>query len=158
MYNREQAVVYANTYWNSHNPAYRFFATNDCTNFISQCLAEGGFPMESSGDRKRGWWYRKKGTTHNWSYSWAVAHSFYYYLRRKAHAVLQANQLQIGDIICYDFEGDGRFNHSTIVTHKDKNGEPYVNAHTVNSQQRYWVYRDSYNWTPNIKYAFFHIR
>jgi hypothetical protein len=157
MYNRERAVSYANTYWNSYNPAFRFFATDDCTNYISQCLYAGGFPMELSKDPGKGWWYRK-GQPDKWSYSWAVAHSFHWYLSRKAQSVSQVEELQLGDIICYDFEGDGRWNHSGIVTYKDENGQAYVNTHTINSQHRYWVYRDSYAWTPNIRYAFFHIR
>jgi cell wall-associated NlpC family hydrolase len=157
MYNRERAVAYANTYWNSHNPAFRFFRTDDCTNFISQCLYAGGFPMVGGRDRAKGWWYRQ-GRPDNWSYSWAVANSFYWFLRSRAQQVLRVEDLQLGDVICYDFEGDGRWNHSAIVTYKDENGQAYVNAHTNNSQYRYWPYQDSAAWTPRIKYAFFHIR
>jgi hypothetical protein len=157
MYNRERAVAYANTYWNSHNPAFRFFRTDDCTNFISQCLYAGGFPMVGGRDRAKGWWYRQ-GRPDNWSYSWAVANSFYWFLRSRAQQVSRVEDLQLGDVICYDFEGDGRWNHSTIVTYKDENGQAYVNAHTNNSQYRYWPYQDSAAWTPRIKYAFFHIR
>ena len=65
--------------------------------------------------------------------------------------------LMLGDIICYDFEGDGRFNHNTIVTGKDEYGNPLVNAHTTNSRMRYWNYEDSTAYTPNIQYKFFHI-
>src|SRR5690606_33581263 len=36
-YDRQQAVQYAERWWNDYNPAYRKF-TDDCTNFISQCL------------------------------------------------------------------------------------------------------------------------
>lgn len=49
----------------------------------------------------------------------------------------------IGDVICYDWEGDGRFNHNTIVTAYDADGQPLVNAHTQNSLHRRWEYRDS---------------
>jgi Putative amidase domain len=154
VYNREQAVAYANTYWNSYNPAYRYFSTNDCTNFISQCLHAGGYPMVGGDHRGRGWWYRNN----QWSYSWAVANSFYWFLRSRAQSVSRVEDLQIGDVICYDFEGDGKWNHNTIVTYKDENGQAYVNAHTNNSQHRYWEYQDSAAWTPQIKYAFFHIR
>lgn len=156
MYNRERAVSYAHKYWNSHNPAYRYFSTNDCTNFISQCLYAGGFPM-IKGHRGQGWWY-KQGNPDSWSYSWAVANSLYWFLRNRTQPVSRVQDLQIGDVICYDFEGDGRWNHNTIVTSKDANGEAYVNAHTNNSQNRYWKYEDSAAWTPQIRYAFFHIR
>ena len=65
--------------------------------------------------------------------------------------------LMIGDVICYDFDGDGRFQHTTIVVAKDENNMPLVNAQTANSRMRYWAYEDSTAWTPNIKYKFFHI-
>ncbi len=154
MYNREKAVAYANAYWNSHNPAFRFFATDDCTNYISQCLHAGGFPMEFSKSRSRGWWYRNG----SYSYSWAVANSFYWYLRGRAQMVSRPEDLSLGDVICVDFEGDGKWNHSGIVTYIDENHQPYVNTHTFNAQYRYWEFKDSYAWTPRIQRAFFHIK
>ncbi len=30
-----------------HNPEYTFYASNDCTNFVSQCLVYGGLPTDS---------------------------------------------------------------------------------------------------------------
>ena len=68
-----------------------------------------------------------------------------------------AEELSAGDVICYDFEGDGRFYHSTFVVAKDAEGMPLVNAHTENSRHRYWSYEDSTALTPNIKYKFFQI-
>lgn len=67
-------------------------------------------------------------------------------------------QLVPGDIICYDFDGNGRFQHNTIVVAKDPNNMPLVNAHTTDSSMRYWAYEDSTAYTPQIRYAFFHIR
>lgn len=156
-YNRLKAVQYAERWWNSYNPAYKKFE-NDCTNFISQCLHVGGAPMRGYPNRGTGWWLRNN----NWSYSWAVAHSLRLYLANsksglKAREVRSPEELLLGDIICYDFEGDGRFNHNTIVTGKDANGMPLVNAHTYNSRMRYWAYEDSSAYTPNIKYKFFTI-
>lgn len=153
MYNRQQAVAYAERYWNSHNPAFHFFPEDDCTNYISQCLHAGGFPMEFSKSRARGWWYRNG----SWSYSWVIANSLYWYLKRKAQSVSQAQDLQLGDVISVDFEGDGRWNHSGIVTYKDENGEPYISTHTINGLYRHWEFRDSYAYSPNIRYGFFHI-
>jgi len=153
-YDRQKAVQYAETWWNSFNPKYRKFK-DDCTNFISQCIYAGGFPMKYTGKRNSGWWY-KNG---NWSYSWSVAHAFQLFLASSKYTrtMDRPDQLTYGDIICYDFEGDGRFNHNTIVTGKDDNGQPLVNAHTTNSRQRYWAYEDSSAYTPNIRYRFFHI-
>jgi hypothetical protein len=105
--------------------------------------------------RTKGWWMR----SNNWSYSWSVANSLRLYLPRaktgvRAKEVSEAGQLLPGDVICYDFQGDGRFDHTTIVTAKDANGMPLVNAHTANSRRRYWAYEDSTAYTPNIKYRF----
>lgn len=156
-YNRLRAVQYAERWWNSYNPAYKKFE-NDCTNFISQCLHTGGAPMRGYPNRGSGWWLR----SNNWSFSWAIAHSLRLYLASstvglRAKEVSSPDQLLLGDVICYDFEGDGRFNHNTVVTGKDAFGMPLVNAHTYNSRQRYWAYEDSSAYTPNIKYKFFTI-
>lgn len=156
-YNRLQAVKYAETWWNSYNPRYKKFDV-DCTNFISQCLHAGGAPTTGYPNRSKGWWMQ----SNSWSYSWTVAHSFRWYLPNskrglKAVEVSGPEKLQLGDVICYDFEGDGRFNHTTIVTAKDADGMPLVNAHTTNSRKRFWAYKDSTAYTPNIKYVFLHI-
>jgi hypothetical protein len=156
-YDRLKAVQYAERWWNSYNPAYIKFE-NDCTNFISQCLRAGGAPMRGYPNRGNGWWMQNN----NWSYSWAVAHSLKNYLANskiglRAKEVSSPDQLTYGDVICYDFEGDGRFNHNTIVVAKDAYNMPLVNAHTYNSRMRYWAYEDSSAYTPNIKYKFYTI-
>lgn len=156
-YDRLKAVQYAERWWNTYNPAYKKFEV-DCTNFISQCLHTGGAPMRGYPNRGSGWWLQSS----NWSYSWAVANSLRLYLGNskaglRAREVSSPDQLLLGDVICYDFEGDGRYNHNTIVTGKDANGMPLVNAHTYNSRKRYWAYEDSSAYTPNIKYKFFSI-
>lgn len=161
-YQRQQAVRYADAWWNERNPKYRAFDV-DCTNYISQCLHAGGAPMTAVGRRDRGWWYRQAGgSADQWSYSWAVAHSLRWYLPSsqtglRATTVSSARDLKLGDVICYDFNGDGRWQHNTIVTAFDSNGEPLVNAHTTNSRHRYWDYRDSYAYTDQTKYQFFQI-
>jgi hypothetical protein len=156
-YNRLKAVQYAERWWNDYNPAYKKFDV-DCTNFISQCLHAGGAPMIGFPNRSNGWWMRNN----NWSYSWTVANSLRLYLPRaktglRAKEVKSPDQLLLGDVICYDFQGDGRFDHNTIVTGKDANGMPLVNAHTYNCRMRYWAYEDSTAYTPKIKYKFYTI-
>nr|WP_249117036.1 amidase domain-containing protein [Bacillus pumilus] len=156
-YDRRAAVQYAETYWNKRNPAYKNFEDN-CTNFISQCLKAGNAPTRGYPNRGSGWWVRP----HTWSYSWTVAHSMKNYLANskaglRAKKLKEAQELQIGDVICYDFEGDGRYNHTTIVVDHDKGGMPLVNAQTYDSRMRYWSYEDSTAYTPAIRYTFFHI-
>ncbi|MBM7660207.1 hypothetical protein JOC85_000974 [Bacillus mesophilus] len=157
IYDRREAVRYAEKWWDSYNPEYEKFEV-DCTNFISQCLHAGGAPMTGYSNRGKGWWM-KNGS---WSYSWSVAHALRRYLPNaksglRAVEKESASDLTLGDVICYDFEGDGRYNHNTIVVAKDSNNMPLVNAHTYNSRMRYWEYTDSSAYTPNIKYAFLHI-
>jgi hypothetical protein len=156
-YDRLRAVQYAEKWWNSYNPVYKEFDV-DCTNYISQCLHAGSAPMRGYPNRSKGWWMRND----NWSYSWTVANSLRWYIPSskvglRGREVNSPEELNLGDVICYDFQGDGRYDHTTIVTAKDANGMPLVNAHTTNSRMRYWNYEDSTAYTDNIKYKFFTI-
>lgn len=162
-YRREAAVAYAERWWNEPNPAYENFEVN-CTNYVSQCLFAGGAPMNYTGKRASGWWY--KGYSSNqemWSYSWAVANSLQQLLGRqrafglRAEPVSLPESLQLGDVICYDWDGSGRVGHNTIVTAFTPDGMPLVNANTVSSRHRYWDYKDSYAWTEQTRYYFYHI-
>jgi len=161
-YRRDLAVAYADQWWNSINPAYEEFEV-DCTNYVSQCLFAGGAPINYTGKRESGWWY--KGYVNGsemWSYSWAVSNALERYLTHStrgltATVVERPEQLQLGDVVLYDWDGDGRYQHSTIVTAFDAGGMPLVNAHTVASRHRFWDYRDSYAWTERTTYRLFHI-
>lgn len=162
-YKRELVRAYADRYWNSYNPQFLHFDV-DCSNYVSQCILSGGVQMDYTGRRESGWWYRgKSGGRELWSYSWAVANALQAYLGGKRSGGLQVEtvdspqQLAVGDVISYSWEGDGRYGHSTVVTGFDPKGMPLVNAHTVNSRNRYWDYSDSYAWTVRTKYRFFHI-
>lgn len=162
IYNRLSVVEYANRWWNSANPAYLEFEV-DCTNFASQCIFAGSAPMIYTGKRDSGWWY--VGMEHHqelWSFSWAVAHALQSYAINstkgfRGSIVRSPQELELGDMITYDWDGDGRYQHNAIVTMKDGLGMPLVNAHTNNSRHRYWSYRDSYAWSPNTRYSFVHI-
>jgi len=156
IYDRLAAVKYADRWWNAYNSDFKAFDV-DCTNYVSQCIFAGGSPMNGQYNQHSGWWYEGN----RWSLSWAVAHSFRWCLAAEdngfgAISVERPEQLLPGDVICYDFEGDGRWDHSTIVTEQDGQGMPLVNAHTTNSRHRYWNYEDSTAWTENIKYKFYH--
>lgn len=156
-YDRLAAVQYAERWWNSTNSAYKNFEVN-CTNFISQCLHAGGASMRGYPNRSSGWWMQQN----NWSYSWSVANAMRSFLTYskvglRAEVLNSADQLMPGDVICYDFQGDGRYDHTTFVVAKDLENMPLVNAQTYNSRMRYWSYEDSTAYTPNIKYTFLRI-
>jgi hypothetical protein len=156
-YDRSQAVQYAALWWAGYNPQFRAFH-DDCTSFISQCLLAGGLPMQSTGRRDKGWWYH--GPNEQWSYSWAVAHSLGTYLHSSGRAERRASagDLAIGDVISYDWNGDGAFQHNVVVVGFDAAREPLVAAHSVASWGRPWPYHDSPAYTPSTKYLFLHIK
>lgn len=156
-YDAAKAVAYAEKWWNDYNPMFPRFSV-DCTNYVSQCLLAGGFVMHGYPVQDNGWWCMHD----QWSFSWSVSHSLRWYLssstlRIPVTIVSSAQALYPGDIICYDFQGDNRWDHMTIVVAKDERGMPLVNAHTDNSWHRYYAYKDSAAWTPNIRYLFFQI-
>jgi len=162
-YLREEAVAYAERWWNEPNPSYENFDVN-CTNYVSQCLFAGGAPMNYTGRRSSGWWYKGySGKEELWSFSWAVAAGLQQYLSiprtfgLRAEAVYEPQLLKLGDVICYDWDGSGRVGHNTIVTAFTPGGMPLVNANTVSSRHRYWDYKDSYAWSDNTRYYFYHI-
>jgi hypothetical protein len=162
-YRREAAVAYAERWWNEPNPVYENFEVN-CTNYVSQCLFAGGAPMNYTGRRESGWWYKGYSNSQEmWSFSWAVANSLQHSLGHprefglRAEAVAMPESLQLGDVICYDWYGNGRVGHNTIVTAFTPEGMPLVNANTVSSRHRYWDYKDSYAVTDQTRYHFYHI-
>ncbi|WLR42709.1 amidase domain-containing protein [Bacillus carboniphilus] len=157
IYDRLAAVQYAERWWNDTNASFHSFDVN-CTNFVSQCLYAGDAMMIGYPNRTKGWWMQSG----SWSYSWTVAHAMSMFLPNsksglRATQLDDPSQLSPGDVICYDFEGDGRFNHTTIVVAKDDNDMPLVNAQTYNSRMRYWSYEDSTAYTKDIRYKFLRI-
>lgn len=157
-YNRSGAVDYAyryvgnaddNPFWKNYNPAYRYF-DGDCTNFVSQCLHEGGripevdawwrFPWD-----KDDWYYHRKGTDSfdsnkddEWSYSWTVVKTLYYHIKsRLGTEVSSPSQLQVGDIVQLNLNtSSSADDHSMIVTKIDSAGNRYVTYHTVNTKDK----------------------
>jgi hypothetical protein len=163
-YNRKAGAAYADKYWNTSNPDYETFDVN-CTAFVSQCIFAGDAPMNYTGSRGSGWWYQglSADDDEQWSFSWAVSNMLQQYLSQpryedlRATQVYQATDLDKGDVIFYDWDGEGLYHHTTFVVGHDQNGQPIVDANTVPSYHRYWEYRDSYAWTTNTQYKFFHI-
>lgn len=158
-YDPIRAYRYAEQWWNGRNPRFQDMGV-DCTNFVSQVLYAGGYPMTHAKDRTNGWWYRF-GRSPAWSFSWAGAHALAMHLRAsrepfRTRLVLTPEELSLGDVICYDWQGAGQYGHSTVVVGHDPEGRPLVDAHTVDSHHRYYSYEDSYAWTPRTRYLFVH--
>ncbi|WP_169729993.1 amidase domain-containing protein [Thermicanus aegyptius] len=160
-YDRQKAVSYADLWWNKPNPQYIYFGDEDCTNYVSQCLFAGGVPMQYGRDRNAGWWYRFSSPP-SYSYSWAVAHSLKVFLETsisgvKGVPVEHPQQLEVGDVICYDFDGDGRWQHNALVVDFNMKGEPLINTHSYNRTHAHWALKDSPAHSVETKYLFFHL-
>jgi hypothetical protein len=144
-YSREAAVDYALKYGLTPNPQYKYFGIHgelggDCTNFVSQCLNEGGAEMVY--DKKLGWWYLSGKTIDNtsqtWSLSWATANSLYWFIKKrgqmnvyglKGEEIGDINALELGDLIFYE-NFKGVINHSSIITGFYE-GLPLITQHSV---------------------------
>jgi len=122
-YQRSSAVNYARCYAYGYNPAYRNWISDDadCTNFVSQCVRAGGWPMTSGFYwwLPCYWWYG----TYSRSNSWTVAHDFFVFTVGNGRGTTSTEtNLQPGDILSIDYEPDGRINHQMIVSGKNSSG------------------------------------
>lgn len=151
-YDRTGARDYAQAWYNGRNPDYANFGNFDCTNFVNQAIYLGGGAM-MVGSGTIGWYYYN---VNDRSTSWAGVPQLYEFLvpnnylynqgpHGVAYSLSQVSQLQMGDIIQYDWaENGGGFDHSVIVVGVD-NGIPYIAAHS-----------DNLYWYPYTYYSYFH--
>lgn len=108
---------YALTHWNNPNSKYVNFASmgGDCTNFVSQCLYEGGgWSMDNS------WYYYSSS---NRSTSWAGASNLQSYLAKSSRVNSSSEVYEIGDII-QKLSGSSAC-HSMVIT-STQDGYPCV--------------------------------
>ncbi|MFI9722169.1 amidase domain-containing protein [Streptomyces sp. NPDC052396] len=136
-YNYAAMAAYAEKYWRNYNPAYRQFNEEggDCTNFISQALKAGGWkPVSGAAADYRTWWY----TSSSQSHSWVGANEWSWYAQNSKRVTMLPNvfQLEIGDILQMDFDGDGSKDHSMITTYKSRMGIPYLTYHSTNTYRK----------------------
>ncbi len=136
-YNQIAAANYALKYaLSSNSSSYRTY-TNDCTNFISQCLTAGGWTETGSTlNRTQSdvWFYNSLGESLT-SYTWAGANNHYQFHKVSARSTMgtSTGQLRLGDILQVDFEGDGIVDHTVVVSKEDSTGADYVSYHTTNT-------------------------
>jgi len=141
-YDRKKAANYIKQWFARFNPKY-VEEGQDCTNFVSQALLDGGWRMVG-GDRpghddykETGvWWYGKHQSRnfvrnpvlrmgHNASESWVSASAFYRFLELSGRAQRVDNpaSLDVGDVVQMatpDGKGNDDVHHTMMVT--DKNG------------------------------------
>jgi Putative amidase domain len=161
-YDGAAAAAYADGYWQNYNPTWPSFANSggDCTNFVSQALYAGGIAMRTSPPYTgNAAWYMQK-TRGRWSYAlpwinaqdqsiFALQHlpgvsqvASYYGLAPGSTAADNAGQ---GDIVLYDWNNDGIYDHEAIITASDRANPDgtanwdLVDAHTNNRYRAYWT-------------------
>lgn len=117
-YNGYAAADYA-----TKNAYSSYTFANDCTNFASNALQAGGWQetgkyQYSSNDA----WYYDFYKRPGYSNTWAVADNLYKFMSRhpeRARAMSAKGPFynyKVGDIIQIDYERDGRWDHTMVVT------------------------------------------
>jgi putative amidase-like protein len=162
-YDGAAAAAYADTYWQNYNPAWPSFANQggDCTNFVSQALYAGGIAMRLSPPYSgNAAWYMLQNRKHRWSYAlpWINAQDQSIFALQHLAGVTQvasyyavapgqtvADNATQGDIVLYDWNNDGVFDHEAIVVATDGSNADgttnwdLVDAHTNNRYHVYWT-------------------
>lgn len=137
-YDRDSASNYATEYANDPNSDY-VTASNDCTNFVSQCLKAGGWGTDYGWykSRTRAWWYT--GGRPTWSWTWANADYLHDYITASGRGESISNiwDMWYGDILLYDWQDDGYQDHAAICHYRSNDGTLYMAQHTNN-----------YSWKP----------
>ncbi len=144
-YNPYKAVEYANrwvsqtTSGGNHSGYYNYteYATNqgaDCANYVSQCMYEGGVPMDNK------WWYDEDDL---WSYEWFTAnpHFKHFSASNTSYENITSNSNIVpGNPMYYDYENDGKYNHVAICVGYNSSGIPIVNSHSYDYYHVQWNY------------------
>jgi hypothetical protein len=122
IYIRYAAVRYATKWALSRNPAYKNFSAaagggGDCSNFVSQCLAAGGWQMIPGGKRDADAWYCDDNDGDN-SNTWSSAQWLYWFLDRspRTTALDDKDDLALGDIVMLQGPGFSHPDHAMMVT------------------------------------------
>jgi len=116
-YDRVEAVRYAHRWAYSRNPRYLDFENlgGDCTNFASQSIYAGSGVMNFT--PVYGWYYVNG---YNRTASWTgVGYLYNFLVGNKGVGpfaeVVDAKDVQPGDIVQLSFLGGGVFNHSPVI-------------------------------------------
>jgi hypothetical protein len=134
----DRQLAYAFDHWNAYNTA-GFGDLNpvggDCMNFVSQALLARGWTMSED-------WYSADGGA-DWAAAWGHTPSFDNWLR--AHPELGAvelslderDQAKLGDLVMFDWEGDGSLDHIQMVSAVNADGSVIkMVGHNVDSDYR----------------------
>lgn len=140
-YDRAAARAYADRYALRYNPTYARF-TGDCCNFVSQGARAGGMLM-SLGDWTSGWWYDKEGTASpsddSYSWSWiSCSRQIAFWLGTRIDWVKSISDVEKGDVVYYDWTGDGSWDHVAILVGMNSANQKVIDAHTTDHYRVWW--------------------
>ena len=140
MYDRLKAFDYARRLAFSRNPAYYDFQNigGDCTNFASQVIYAGCGVMNYT--PIFGWYYT---SVNDRTPSWTGVNQLYDFLINNIGEgprgeLIPLSEVEVGDIIQLNFDGDGQFDHTPVVVDRGE-GTPdtvLVAAHTNDAFNR----------------------
>ncbi|AZZ56138.1 amidase domain-containing protein [Rathayibacter iranicus] len=123
---------YLGTYWSDYNSAqYGVIPGNDCVNFTSQSLIARGWEMDGE------WNYSLAG---GYSSAWASSTAFNSYLaghpeRATPIANTERSRVKPGDIVQFDWDGSGDWDHTGVVT-SVVGGTILYSSHTMNNHDQ----------------------
>ncbi len=155
-YDRDAAKAYADKYALDYNRTYARFSA-DCCNFVSQGARAGDMPM-APGSWTSGWWYDKNGTSSpaddEYSWSWiSCSRQIACWLGTRIDWVASVSGVSRGDVVYYDWTGDGSWDHVAIFAGTDGLGHKVIDAHTTDHYHWYWKLG-----TADTRYRFGRVR
>ncbi len=153
IWNADASASYAEKYALTRNTGnYPSWSSNNCTNFVSQCLRAGGATMSDT------WKCRKTALTignFNWDIttSWSRAQNLQERLTKSGFAKVGGTWKGItspttyktgmtkADVITYDWESDRTRDHSAIISQVTTSSTPtaLVCANTTNRKNVIWT-------------------
>ncbi len=129
-YTASSAISYANTWAMDYNTNVYQTVPNDCTNFVSQCLRAGGWPLANTSYAKSNiyaWYYKSSQSNNSWT--WNAAQNLWQFIVTNSNpsrgwdigivypgttSVAYPSTVVYGDVFFYDWEDDGVMGHATI--------------------------------------------
>lgn len=135
----DRQLQYAFEYWNNYNlDEYGDFTPwgGDCMDFVSQTLVARGWTTTSD-------WYND--AQQSWAPAFVDVPYFDAWLRDHPEigavqlSLAQRDQAKIGDIVVFDWDGDGSLDHAMIVSgieHVNGQTKILLVGHDINSQYR----------------------
>lgn len=150
-YSPAAAVAWADQWWNGRSPDYDSMG-NDCANFVSQSLHEGGYNYRNKPSKTAtSWWSLASGSlgivVYDWTLSFVRVNDLQYfvlhdspggekYKNSPGDTLAGDSGGRLGDVLFYDWDWDGVYSHTAIVT---VNAPDKVNAHTSNRYHVFWT-------------------